>query len=229
MWCILTVGALANKDLSPVVEAVVDHEEDRQRDTEESIFAQALLDEAFDQLADDATLPGEQWGGLLLPVSNVRDRFDNLTDRDVSASYIGQLRNRVGLSKVRHSDGTKINDPALKPKLEQLTDENGVDWSPSPGTVEDVHTVEIETGKQKHSLERENDKPSQEDRRDTLTTVCEMLQADDEPLSTEHVAEVAAGQIDCDAQTLENELRTMLPEDRRFERFEDGNKLKWLP
>lgn len=227
MWCILTVGALANQDMSPVVEAAVDHEEERQRDTEESIFAQALLDEAFEQLADDDEKPGEKWGGLLLPISSVKDRFDRLSDRDVSSSYIGQLRNRVGIGKVRHSDGTKIKDANLKPKLKQLASENGVEFGTSPGVVETVHSVEIATNRKPHSLEEENDQPTQEERKDTLLTVCEFLSSE-EPTDVEKAAEVAASKSKADQQTFENELELMLRRNSQFERLDDGDKFNYL-
>lgn len=227
MWCILTVGELADADLSPVIDAVVGREEDRQRDTEESILVQALLDEAFERLDDLDEQPSENWSGLLLPISNVRDRFDRLADRDVSTSYIGQLRNRVNLDKVRHSDGTKIKDANLKSKLKQLAEENGVEWSPSPGIVDDTTTIEISTqDRPKHSLEEENNKPTQEERRRTLFTVCEMIDTNEEPTTVAKAARVAAGQSEADEDVFRNELKLLLDTDHRFEKVhledEDG-------
>ena len=226
MWCILTIAELADADMGPVIDAVVDREEDRQRDTEESILVQALLDEAFDQL-DDADDPGDQWGELLLPLGEVRDRFDRLTDRDVSASYIGQLRNRVGLGKVRHSDGTKIKDTELKPKLRQLAEENNVEWGPSPGIVGDTHTIEISRDQPKHSLEEANDAPSQEERRQTLLNICKLLD-DGDPLAASNVVEMAAEQCRADKSTLRNELELLFNKDRRFDTTPEGEQFNYL-
>lgn len=227
MWCILTIGELADTDLSNVINAVVDREEDRQRDTEESILTQALIDEAFEQL-DEAENPGQKWEDVYLAISDVRDRFDRLSDREVSASYIGQLRNRVGLRKVRHSDGTKINDPGLKPKLRQLAEENNVEWGPSPGIVEDTHTIEISTKEQpKHSLEEENNKPTQEERRQTLHNICELLN-DGDPLSKSNVVEMAAEQCEADESTLENELELLFSKDNRFDNTPEGEQFNYL-
>lgn len=227
MWCILTIGELANADLSDVIDAVVDREEDRQRDTEESILTQALIDEAFEQL-DAAENSGPKWEDIYLAISDVRDRFDRLSDREVSASYIGQLRNRVGLQKVRHSDGTKINDPGLKPKLKQLAQENNVEWGPSPGIVENTHTVEISTKEQpKHSLEEENDKPTQEERKQTILNICQLLD-DGDPLATDRVVEMAAEQIRADESALKNELELLLTQDRRFDNTPEGEQFVYL-
>lgn len=227
LWCILTVGELADKDLSHVAEAAIEREEERQRYTEESVFVQALIDEAFERLADyDDEQIDDSWSEITLPISDIRDRFARLADRDISASYIGQLRSRVNLGKVRHSDGTKIKDGDLKGKLKQLAEETNVSWEPSPGIVEDTHTIEISTEEQpKHSLEEENEKPSQKDRKQTLLTVCEMIDTNDEPTTVSKAAEVAASQSEADEDAFANELEILLSEDRRFERTEkDGEE-----
>jgi len=230
LWCILTIGELADADLSHVIEAVIDREDDRQEDTQESILVQALIDEAFEQIGSTVDAePGDDWESLLLPVGSVRDRFEKMTGTEVSASYIGQLRNRVGLEMVRHSDGTKVKDPELKPKLKQLADENNVEWSPSPGIVSNPETVELRVEERpKHSLEEENDAPTQEERKEHIITVCRMLDDPDAPTETEAAAEMAAEQFKGDQTTYRNELELMIGQDHRFESLDNGERFNFL-
>ena len=104
---------------------------------------------------------------------------------------------------------------------------SSVSFDASPGIVEDVHTVEIATNRKPHSLEEENDQPTQEERKDTLLTVCEFLSSD-EPTDVEKAAELAASKSKADQQTFENELELMMNRDNRFEKLDDGDKFNYL-
>lgn len=223
MWCILTVGELADVDLSNVIEGEIDREQDRQRDTEESIFVQALIDEAFEQLTDGGADDEDNWSDLYLPIGSVKNRFDRLSDRSVSSSYIGQLRARLGLDKVRHSDGTKINDDELKDKLKRFAEENNVEWGASPGIVENHNTVEISLP----SDDDDADEPTQEERRDTIFTVCKFLD-DGDPLDKRSVIEMAADQCGADESTIKNELELLFSKDNRFDNTPEGELFDYL-
>jgi len=101
-------------------------------DSDDALFIQAVRDLAFDEVGDKQVLgDADPWDGLAIPMSDVADRFNSMTGRDVGARYLGQIRNRLKIEKGRHSDGVVIRDDDLREKLQQLCEQNNLEWEHS--------------------------------------------------------------------------------------------------
>jgi|APHM01.1.fsa_nt_gi hypothetical protein len=126
---ILFVAELCDKDISKFVAEVVAENKESQGDTEEAAFIRSCLDVAYDELSDAPTseVAGD-WSELALKLSDVRNRFNEVEDRDVSSRYISEVRMRLNIGKTRKSDGVYINMDGLKQKLHDEADARGVAW-----------------------------------------------------------------------------------------------------
>jgi hypothetical protein len=130
----VTVAELwdARDDLEPFVEAMVKEAEEAKGESDDALFIRAVRDLAFDELGSKAVIgDADPWEGLAIPLSEVTEQFNNMTGRDVSPTFIGQIRGRLGLEKARHSDGTVIKDDDLEEKLQNLCEQNNLDWEHS--------------------------------------------------------------------------------------------------
>lgn len=120
------------------VEAMEAEAEEASAESDDAIFIQAVRDLAFEEIEATPTIGDTNpWAGIAIPVSDVRDRFNGMTGRDVQSTYIGQIRGRLGLEKTRHSAGTVIKDENLAPKLEALCEENNLEWEHSDTGADD--------------------------------------------------------------------------------------------
>ena len=118
--------------LEPFVDAMVEEAKEAATDSDDALFIQAVRDLAFDELGSKQVLgDADPWDDITIPISDARDRFNDLTGRDVKSRYIGQIRDRLGLEKKRHSDGVVISDPNLREKLENLCKQNNLEWEHS--------------------------------------------------------------------------------------------------
>ncbi|PSP86997.1 hypothetical protein BRC87_12240 [Halobacteriales archaeon QS_4_66_20] len=118
--------------IKPFVEAMETEAEEDAKDTDDALFIRAVRDLAFDELGSTTVLgDADPWEGLAIPLSDVADRFNDMTGRDIGPGYMGQIRGRLGLEKARHSDGVVIRDEELREKLEALCEQNNLDWEHS--------------------------------------------------------------------------------------------------
>lgn len=121
------------EELEPFIEYVKTEAEEEKAESDDALFIQALIDLAFEEVGIRKTLDDEisvDWQGVNILIGDVADRFNSMTGRDVSSSYIGQIRNRLDIDKSRKSDGTVIDDPDLREKLKRLAQENNVEFEP---------------------------------------------------------------------------------------------------
>jgi len=120
-------------ELEPFIEYAKNQTEKDKAESDDALFIQAVVDLAFEEANKMGVLGEEKnvnWAGVEIPVSDARDRFNSITGRDVSSSYMGQIRNRLELGKTRKADGTVIADEDLRSKLKRLADENNVAFEP---------------------------------------------------------------------------------------------------
>lgn len=140
---LLAIGELSDRDLTEFVEWAGQADIDDDEDTEEAVFLQAAIDEAFVKIAEmgkHGESPADDWSDLELKLSDICERFNRSADRDVSPRYITEIRKRMGIGKTRHRDGTYVTEDGLKKELEDYAENYGIDWSPSEGVVADVDT-----------------------------------------------------------------------------------------
>jgi len=118
--------------IEPFVETMVEEAEEATTESDDALFVRAVRDIALDEVGNTRVIgDADPWEGLTIPISDVTEQFNDMTDRDVGAGYIGQIRSRLGLDKVRHSDGVVIRDSDLKEKLSDLCEQNNLDWEHS--------------------------------------------------------------------------------------------------
>lgn len=147
---LVTVAELwdARDDIEPFVESMVEKDKKAKGESEDALFIQAVRDLAYEEVGQQGTLDpdADPWDGLTVPLSDVRDRFNKMTGRDVTSRYITEIRKRLGLEKARHADGTVIKDGDLREKLKKLCEENNLDWEEHSGYHKEIR--ELDDGEQ---------------------------------------------------------------------------------
>lgn len=130
---LVTVADLWDKRgaIEAFVEAMEDEATEAAADSDDALVIQAIVDLALAEVQSVQTIgDADPWEGLEIPVSNVRDRFEAISDRDdISSRYIGQIRKRLGLEKQRGRDGVVIRDADLEEKLRTLCEENNLPFA----------------------------------------------------------------------------------------------------
>ena len=130
LLCLVTVADLWDKrdDIEAFVEAMEVEATEAATDSDDALVIQAIVDLALAEIESVQTIgDADPWDGLEIPISDVRDRFETISDRDdISSSYIGQIRKRLELEKQRGRDGVVICDPDLEAKLRTLCEENNL-------------------------------------------------------------------------------------------------------
>jgi len=136
----LVVGQLADRSLSEFVQWTAGTDKQGRADTEEAKMLQSVVDSAFHTVAHIPPNSGlsDDWSELEIPVSDVTERFNKMTGRDVSPAYIGKIRSRLGLPKKRKASGIHIHGDGLRTRLKQECKQNNLDWSPSEGAVPEM-------------------------------------------------------------------------------------------
>jgi len=116
------------ESIEPFVEAMEAEATEAAADSDDALVIQAIVDLALGEVESVQTIgDADPWEGLEIPVSDVRDRFETISDRDdISSRYIGQIRKRLGLEKERGRDGVVIRDDNLEAKLRALCEENNL-------------------------------------------------------------------------------------------------------
>jgi len=128
--------------IEPFVEAMEAETQEATAESDDALVVRTLVDLALEEVDSVQTLgDADVWEGLTIPLSDVRDRFNSMTDRDVGSSYIGQVRKRLGIEKVRRSDGVAIRDDDLERKLRDLCEQNNLAFEHS-GTHDPVHELD---------------------------------------------------------------------------------------
>lgn len=131
LLCLVTVAEIyGERDaIEPFVDAQEAEAEEASSESDDALVIQAILDLALKEVDAVQTLgDADPWEGLDIPISDVRDTFEDMTGREVKPGYIGQIRKRLGLEKHRGRDGVAIRDPDLEAKLQDLVEENNLDW-----------------------------------------------------------------------------------------------------
>lgn len=128
--------------IEPFVEAMEAETQDAAAESDDALVVRTLVDLALEELKSKQVIGTEdRWEGLTIPLSDVKERFNSMTDRDVGASYIGQVRKRLGIEKHRKADGVAIRDDDLERKLRELCQQNNLAFEHS-GTHEPVHELD---------------------------------------------------------------------------------------
>lgn len=244
LWCLVQMGVLADTDLDPFVNAVIGRDRERAEETEEANFLRAVLDEAFEQLYElsgaNEEMVDDTWENLTIPLSNVKSRFENLTSREVSPTYIGIIRDRLGLDKKRLATGTTIHDENLKTKLKELCDQNGVEWAPTPGLIDDMDatTVTDLTDQQLADSDADADADDGDDTGDIdtgTTTHADRVEAireaidtlyDGEPVQIDDLVAHIIDTTDHDPVPIRNQLSTLTNQSRIVRQIPDTRKLE---
>jgi len=144
-----TVAELWDKRdaFEPFVETMQSEAAEAAEDSDDAYVIRAIRDLALEEIRSQNVLgDSDPWDGVAIPVSDVCERFNDMTGRDVGPSYIGQVRKRLDLDKARRSDGVVIHDEDLQTKLEELCEQNNLPWEHS-GRHDPVQELdEHETG-----------------------------------------------------------------------------------
>jgi hypothetical protein len=118
---------------------VVQQDREAAADSEDALVVEAIRDLAFEEIGNTTVLgDADPFAAVEIPLSDVADRYEDMTGTEKSASWVGHVRSRLGLEKARKRDGTVISDPNLGPKLETLCDDLNLGWS----SLETHRTVE---------------------------------------------------------------------------------------
>lgn len=118
-----------DEDFGKFVEEIVAQDREASADSEDALVVEAVRDLAFEAIPD-VTL-GEDvnpFEGVEVPLSDVAERYEDITGTEKSAAWVGQVRNRLGLEKRRKRDGTVIADPELGDKLQKLCKQHNLEW-----------------------------------------------------------------------------------------------------
>lgn len=138
---ILAVGYVWNQvdALEPFIEEIVSQDTEAAADSEDARFIEALRDLVIEEIGDKTVLGGgDPMQGVEIPLSDITNRYNAMTEQDKSPSWAGHVRKRLGFEKAKRADGTVISDPNLKEKLKRLCDELNLDYAP----LETHRTVE---------------------------------------------------------------------------------------
>jgi len=127
---LVTVADLWGKRdaLEAFVEAMEAEAEEAAAESDDALVIQAIVDLALAEVETVQTIgDADPWESVEIPISDVRDRFESISDReDITSRYIGQIRKRLGLEKQRSRDGVVIADDDLEAKLRDLCEENNL-------------------------------------------------------------------------------------------------------
>jgi hypothetical protein len=136
---LVTVAELwdARDEIAPFVDAMEQQHKRTAAESEDAIFVEAVRDLAIEKVqdSDDMSDP-EGLNDVEIPLKEVAERFNNMTGRDISPSYMGQMRARNDLDKSRGRRGTRIDDSNLLNKLQKLCADNSLDWAPAIGKLD---------------------------------------------------------------------------------------------
>lgn len=210
LWCILTMAELADRDISEFIEEASKRSEDERAGSEEAIYIRTVLDLIFEKFADEeGPSPGADWEGLAIKQTEITKRFNQITGRDVSSQYMGTIRSRLGLDKVRRGDGIYLRDDNLRSTLSRLADENNVEWYPSEESI--VESLD------EHHL-------TQDQKVTILRKVIAKVATSDEPADKEDILDEAEEE-GVDREDAGHRLEQMLTDGQIYEPEEEAYRL----
>lgn len=115
--------------IGPFVDAVVQQDREAAADSEDALVVEAIRDLAFEEIGKTAVIgDADPFAAVDISLTDIADRYEDMTGTEKSASWVGHVRSRLGLEKARKRDGTVISDPDLGPKLRQLCEEHNLGW-----------------------------------------------------------------------------------------------------
>jgi hypothetical protein len=130
---LLTVAHVWDRvdEFSPFVDIVVEQDREAAADSEDALVVEAIRDLAFEHVGDTAVLgDGDPFAAVEIPLSDIADRYEDMTGTEKEPAWVGHVRSRLDLEKARKRDGTVISDPDLGPKLQDLCKDLNLEWDP---------------------------------------------------------------------------------------------------
>lgn len=114
---------------SEFIKRVVRQDRQAAADSEDAFVVEAIRDLAFEAIPD-VTLGDveDPFAAVEIPIRDVAERYEAMTGDEKSPTWVGQVRERLGLEKAKKRDGTVISDPRLGPKLQRLCSELNLEW-----------------------------------------------------------------------------------------------------
>lgn len=131
MLSLVTVAVIWDKleEIEPFVLEMADKRRKSIAETEDAIVIQSMMEVAFDSFKDaNIGEGGNPWHNVKLMYSDICEKFEELSDKELTPSKLGHIIKRFPLERDRSRAGTFIQQPDLGSVLKQLADENNLDW-----------------------------------------------------------------------------------------------------
>lgn len=128
---LLTIAHVWGKvdEFDPYVEEVAEQDREAAADSEDALVVEALRDLAFEEVATTSVFgDNDPFAAVEIPLTDVAERYEDMTGTEKSAAWVGHVRSRLDLDKARRRDGTVISDEDLGPKLQQLCQDLNLAW-----------------------------------------------------------------------------------------------------
>ena len=129
---LITVAELWEKtdELEPFIDELIRTTKEAEQNSVDALFIEAVRDLAFEEIGTTTWISEDidPFATIEIPLSDVTERFNDMTGQDRSASWAGHVRSRHGLNRERKTDGTVIRDDDLGDKLQTLCNDFGLEW-----------------------------------------------------------------------------------------------------
>ena len=127
---LMTVAILFDhkEEIKPVVERMVEDDRDSRRWSTESTFCRAVQQIALRDLSHTGEVSNpDAWGDVSILYKDIVTLYNRMTGEDRDSNWVGQLVDRLGFEKARHSEGMVVTDDKLHAKLEEQAEQFGWD------------------------------------------------------------------------------------------------------
>lgn len=103
--------------------------------SEDALVVEAIRDLAFEEIASQAFIgDGDPFQALEISYSEIAQQYESVTGIERSSSWVGHVRNRLGLKSERKRDGTVVKDEELRTKLQELCENHHLEWERLEGS-----------------------------------------------------------------------------------------------
>jgi hypothetical protein len=114
--------------LEPFIDRVLQQDQEAASESEDARFTKALKNLAHDRVGQQAFIgEGDPYAALSIPYSDIVAEFENMFGEEKSPSWVGHIRKRLGFDKTSGRDGTAIQDPQLREKLQKLIKDHNLE------------------------------------------------------------------------------------------------------